>query len=270
MTGKTISTGNAAQLCNVTRDTILKWIKKGLINANRTPGGHYRVTEESIKEYLTDGISLSDNNKTAVSGETLETTPKLPTNWTPCWEYMSEDDTIRDSCQQCIVYRSKAHRCFEMSDLGQPNGFQGTYCETTCNECSFFKESVGWKNNHNILVITEDEYIIGSLIKGLHRTQLMLRFTSSIYECSALIDSFKPGVLLVDFELQQVQVENLCQRISEDKRLPSAKIIAITPKGVSPEALRFCSRSICAHLEKPVSLEHLEVCIQTLEGKLVN
>lgn len=262
MIESTISTGSAAKLCAVTRDTILKWIKKGLIDATRTPGGHYRVLEESIKPYL-----ASSGRKTERSRSRISTPPT--TDATPCWEYMSPNNGVNDACQNCIVYRSKALRCFEMSALGDKSGFQGTYCDTSCDECSYYQQAAG-QQNHNVLVITEDEYVIGSLIKGLHNTPLMVRFTSSVYECSTLIDSFKPGILLVDFDLQQVAVENLCQRLADDQRLPGAKIVAITSSRVSPEALSLCRRSICANLEKPVSLKQLESCIQTLEGKLAN
>ena len=38
-----LTTGQAARLCSVTPDTVLKWIKKGRLRGVRTAGGHYRI-----------------------------------------------------------------------------------------------------------------------------------------------------------------------------------------------------------------------------------
>lgn len=43
-----ISVTEAATLCKVTRATIWRWIKSGLLNAGVTAGGHYRITREDL------------------------------------------------------------------------------------------------------------------------------------------------------------------------------------------------------------------------------
>ncbi|MHC4942693.1 MAG: excisionase family DNA-binding protein [Planctomycetota bacterium] len=259
-TSRTISTGDAAKRCAVTRDTILKWIKKGILDATRTPGGHYRVYEVSLRPYLAGEIPCP--------ASTTETPPTDAKESVPCWEFMSPSGVVNEACQECLVYRAKALRCFEMARLGENNGFRGTFCKTSCVECSYFNTVHGQLNTNSILVLTEDVHLIGSLTKGLHGSPRILRFTSSTYECSALIDSFKPGIILVDFELHQVQIENLCQRISEDPRIPDTKIIAVTPSRMDADHLKICNRAICASLEKPITLMDLENCIMTLEGKV--
>ena len=50
MDGEYFSTGQAAKLCAVTPDTVLKWIKRGRLRARRTPGGHYRISREDLDE----------------------------------------------------------------------------------------------------------------------------------------------------------------------------------------------------------------------------
>ena len=261
ITGNTISTGKAARLCSVTRDTILKWVKKGILEAVRTPGGHYRVLEESVKPYLAAPVPAEKAQGPVDSDSTVKP-------WTPCWEYMSPDGAPSTSCQDCLVYRAKALRCFEVAPFGDNGGFRGTFCKTSCQECRYFHEVQGQQNINNILVITEDVYLIASLTSGLHRTSFFLRFTSSTYETSTLIDSFKPGIILVDFDLHQVQMENLCQRIVEDPRLPGTKVIAVAPSRMEPESLNLCSHAVCASLEKPVSLKDLASCIKALEDKI--
>ena len=259
MTSKTITTGNAARLCSVTRDTILKWIKKGILKAVRTPGGHYRVLEESIRPFM--AVHTSIQTLEPVNGKESQT------DMIPCWEYMSPDGAVTESCQECLVYRAKALRCFEVAPLGEDSGYRGKFCKTSCQECEYFRTTQGTTNTNNIIVLTEDVYLIASLTKNAHLVPFMLRFTSSTYECSALIEKIKPGIIVVDFELHQVLIENLCQRIAEDPRLPGAKIIGIVPKGMNIETLNLCTHTICASLEKPVSIRDVETCIHTLEGK---
>ena len=71
------------------------------------------------------------------------------------------------------------------------------------------------------------------------------------------------------WSLHPVQIENLCESITRDPRLPGAKILAATSSRIDPDSLKVCSRAVCASLEKPVPLEQLQACIETLEGKAV-
>ena len=47
-----LTTGQAAKLCAVTPDTVLKWIKKGRLEATRTAGGHYRVALPDLEPFM--------------------------------------------------------------------------------------------------------------------------------------------------------------------------------------------------------------------------
>ena len=47
-----LTTFQAAQVMSVTPDSILKWIKSGLLNARKTPGGHYRVSRKNLETLL--------------------------------------------------------------------------------------------------------------------------------------------------------------------------------------------------------------------------
>lgn len=52
---KYFTTGNIASYCEVDPRTVKNWIKQGILNAFKTPAGHYRTSRESfltfIKEY---------------------------------------------------------------------------------------------------------------------------------------------------------------------------------------------------------------------------
>jgi excisionase family DNA binding protein len=47
-----ISVMEAAKICKVTRATIWRWIKSGLLNAGMTAGGHYRITREDLHNLI--------------------------------------------------------------------------------------------------------------------------------------------------------------------------------------------------------------------------
>ncbi|MEC9399955.1 MAG: helix-turn-helix domain-containing protein [Myxococcota bacterium] len=46
------TTFEAANLCNANVSSIKNWIEKGELDAFRTPGGHYRIRNNSLSEFL--------------------------------------------------------------------------------------------------------------------------------------------------------------------------------------------------------------------------
>ncbi len=47
-----ITPGTVAECCQVSRSTVLKWIKSGKLKAFRLPGGHFRITADSLLSFL--------------------------------------------------------------------------------------------------------------------------------------------------------------------------------------------------------------------------
>ncbi len=47
-----ITTSKAASICGVARSTISKWIDNGSLKAFKTPGGHRKIREEDLIEFL--------------------------------------------------------------------------------------------------------------------------------------------------------------------------------------------------------------------------
>lgn len=50
--GGPLTTGDVANLCHVSHVTVFRWIKKGILKAYSTPGGHYRVRNPDLVEFL--------------------------------------------------------------------------------------------------------------------------------------------------------------------------------------------------------------------------
>lgn len=47
-----LMTGRVARYCEVSRASVLRWIKSGLLPAYTTPGGHYRTAREYLRRFL--------------------------------------------------------------------------------------------------------------------------------------------------------------------------------------------------------------------------
>lgn len=50
--GGPLTTGEVAGLCHVSQVTVFRWIKRGLLSAYCTPGGHYRIQCAHLVEFL--------------------------------------------------------------------------------------------------------------------------------------------------------------------------------------------------------------------------
>jgi excisionase family DNA binding protein len=49
-----ITTGIAADLCGVSKATVLRWIRRGYLAAFRLPDGHYRIRREDFRGFLVE------------------------------------------------------------------------------------------------------------------------------------------------------------------------------------------------------------------------
>lgn len=59
-----LTTFEAAKLCNVSYNTIKNWIKRGLLSAYRTAGGHLRIGREELERFAREhSIPISDKGQ---------------------------------------------------------------------------------------------------------------------------------------------------------------------------------------------------------------
>ena len=121
-----LTTGEAAAIFDVDPDTVLRWIKSGEIPAVRTPGGHYRIHRNVFLTKMIKDTSIK---------EKYETRSPMPY----CWEYNSESGMIREACKECIVYESRASRCYELCKIPATIGHSKFFCSESCKDCQYFK-----------------------------------------------------------------------------------------------------------------------------------
>lgn len=241
-----LSTGKVAKALSVTPDTVLKWIKAGRLPAVRTAGGHYRVSRRDIDGLIaeSDGASRPD-----------------PARFVHCWEYYETDGGVGERCLECLVYRARAIRCYEMSGLDTTAGYAGAHCTTSCDECAYYREVV--RHRRRVLVATDSRDLRRRLRDDDAGTRLELRFAESEYECSAVCAEFRPEVVVIDASMPKRVRDSLCSHLAVDPRIPGVTIVLALPESRSSSAEP--GGSFERAVPRTLDLEELERYIEELE-----
>jgi excisionase family DNA binding protein len=207
-----LTTGEAANLCSVARDTVLKWINAKKLPSKQTPGGHHRVPRSAL-------LPLINKRPQA-------TTPEPKTKSIQfCWEYHSEDGKIKGDCLSCVVYRSKTHRCYELAELPVEAGHARTHCLTSCEECEYYALVAG--QPVNVLVVSEDKAFQTGMAGQLEAARGEIRFAADEYGCAALIADYRPDFVIVDCAIGPRRCRSLATRLLEDPRIPLVRVILV-------------------------------------------
>jgi len=261
-----LTTGQAARLCAVTPDTVLKWIKKGKLPATRTAGGHYRVSLPDLDPFMAGFGQKSPNTLAGPStpSPSLESGTKEGPEEVPCWEFLSDNGEVRQACRQCVVYRVKATRCFLMAGLDSDVGHAHQFCEGSCEDCVYFRRVQGMGTQ--VLFISADENLVDR-IEWSQEDTVSMRFARNGYEASALIQDFRPEIAIIDMEGLPDQGFGLLDSIAADPRVPHVRVIlVIPPNALSRMLQRPRHRLVASILEKPQLCDRIE---EVVKGSLV-
>ncbi|MBS1856558.1 MAG: excisionase family DNA-binding protein [Acidobacteria bacterium] len=213
MRSEGLSTGEAARLCSVKPDTVLKWIKSGRLAATRTAGGHYRIDKGDL------AVLIPPRAACDVLGPETPAGGHSPLR---CWEYLSRPGAIRDECRRCVVYQIRSAWCFRVAtDLGCDIGQKKSFCASPCEDCPYYRRVSGLTTN--VLVITSDTEFVDAL--GAGDGTLTLRFARNAYEASAVIAAFRAAFVVVDDDLIADGQHDLIDHLIADTRLPGVRIV---------------------------------------------
>ena len=257
-----LTTGQAAKICSVTPDTILKWIKKGRLPGVRTAGGHYRIQRQDIEPLV-----ASPRPAESPAGQSAQCfRQKLR-----CWEYLGNQGSVRDDCLQCVVYRVRAARCFEMAGLEVEGGGGHRLCRSSCEECVYYRRINGLPTN--VLLITHDNELVDHLSHNAQKS-IILRVARNAYEASAIIHEFRPAFVTVDMEPIPPGDTELLDSLSSDPRVPGLRIVLAVPPGTrGRRRLQERNDWVVDVLEKPFGTQQMAEVIDrypvdplTLEG----
>jgi excisionase family DNA binding protein len=245
-----ITTGEAAELCSVQPDTVLKWIKKGQLRAARTAGGHHRIQHRDLQTFI---------QAHRVGGETLWPDESVA-HAVRCWEFFSEQGELREACKECVVYRVRAALCFELLGLGKAVGHAKLFCQNSCEDCAYYRRVKGLKIN--VLVVSQDEDLLQSLA-GEESEDLSLRFAHNGYGASAAIHSFRPAFAVVDRELIPDGGKELVEALTTDSRVPGLKLILAVPSA-GRRRRKESEKGAVEVLVKPFGLDRVRAVVNRL------
>jgi len=234
-------------LLSVTPDTVLKWIKSGRLPAVRTAGGHYRVAEDDVDVLIS-----------AESGRR----PPDASGFLYCWEYYAVGGEPGESCQDCLVYRARARRCYEMSGLAREVGYSGAYCTNSCANCSYYQDVV--QRSRRVLVVTESDDLRRRLELESSASRLEVEFASSEYDCSAACNDFRPEYVVIDGSLSKQVRASLCSHLAVDPRIPGVQILLAVTADAGPGSAETVS-GVDRAIPRTFQLEDLEHHIVGLE-----
>ena len=221
-----LSTGQAARLCSVKPDTILKWIHEGRLQATRTPGGHFRVDPSQLATLLPP-LSAEESPPTGLG-------PSEP-SLLRCWEYMAVGGETPEACLRCVAYRIRAAWCFEVRKLGCDVGQMSVYCQTTCQDCLYYQRVTCTATD--VLLVTVDVDLVEAL--SVDKGRLRIHVARNGYEASAVIAAFRPTFAVIDSETLRGGEAGLLDCLHMDQRACGLRIILAEPSrksGIRPPA----------------------------------
>jgi excisionase family DNA binding protein len=256
MNSRMLTTGQAAKLCSVTPDTVLKWIHSGTLPARRTAGGHHRIDERDLASFL----APTKRNKTAVGGSMApsDTTDERVVRY--CWEYNSGED-LPVGCRECVVYQMRAQRCYEAARLNPEIGHTKLFCKGDCLDCDYYRRV--HLQGTNVMVVSDDTELIHRLSGEKSGAPFSLEITDCEYSCSALVDAFRPDYVVVDCALGPERSGDICNHLAEDPRLPYVRVVMAVREGMFPTG---CDKNIFARMQRPFNVSDITECIHRAQN----
>jgi len=248
---KLLTTGQAAKLCSVTPDTVLKWIHSGALAARRTAGGHHRIDEQELTPFLepTQRPDVSAIELEPTNGSSEESVTRY------CWEYNNEEDTP-EGCRDCVVYQLRAQRCYEVAKLSPELGHTKLHCKGNCMDCEYYRRV--HLQATNVMVVTDDSDLIATLEQQTSEAPYNMEITNCEYSCSALVDTFRPDYVVVDCSFGPERSSDIANHLIEDPRLPHVRVVMAADEASFPEG---CNKNVFARIERPFRVTDITGCI---------
>lgn len=241
-----ITTTQAAELLSVSPDTVLKWVKAGKIDATRTLGGHFRIPRSALRlaESETDSSILTLSPGVHKSA------------YQYCWEYLARGGEVRPDCRECITYRSRTHRCYELRDLPEGLGCLRVYCKSTCDECDYYRMTS--ETDLNVIFLSESGRLVKDWRLGHDINGFRIQVARSEYECANIIQNFRPDYIVVDCALGKKRTASVCTNLFNDARIPVVRIILASK---TSQLTKYCDKEVCGWITRPFSIRQLKDCI---------
>ena len=241
-----LTTTETAKLLSVVPDTVLKWVRAGKIKSYRTPGGHARIPKETVDKLLTEQMK-----------EQTWLESKSEKKHQYCWEYLSVNGRITDECKECLTYKSKASRCYELRELSSGLGCLRIGCEVSCQECDYYRLVHG--QVQSVLILCENRRILTDRTRLDFIRDLQVRFVEDEYECSYVVEKFRPDFIIIDVGYGRKRTAAFCNNLFNDPRVPVARLILASQ---TMDIQEYCDNEIFCWIKKPFTIDELKNCIE--------
>ena len=242
-----LTTTQAARLLSVSPDTVLKWVKAGKVKSYRTLGGHFRIPVSEL-EVPADTVWPTPAATGTANGAAAHQY---------CWEFLAHGGDVSPECKNCITYKSRAQRCYELKDLPGGLGCLNLMCDTNCLECNYYH--VVHDQKPNVLVLTEGKRLLKGAIKSGSANGFQLQFARSEYEAASMIQDFRPDYIVVDCAFGKRRTAGICSSFFNDVRIPVVRIILSSK---AREIDDYCDQDVFAWIKKPFTIDQLRECIE--------
>lgn len=256
MNTRMLTTGQAAKLCSVTPDTVLKWIHSGALPARRTAGGHHRIDERDLASFL----APTRLNEAAPNGSVPPSESFSDSATRYCWEYNSGDE-LPVGCRECVVYQMRAQRCYEVAKLDPDIGHTKLFCKGDCLDCDYYRQV--HLQGTNVVVVTDDTELTQALQNEKTEAPYNLEITDCEYSCSALVDTFRPDYVVVDCTFGLERSGDICNHLAQDPRLPYVRVVMAVNEGMFPTG---CDKNIFARMQRPFNVSDITECIHRAQN----
>ena len=124
-----LTTAEASKYLNVTRFTVLNWIKSGKLQSASTFGGHSRIPRGVLQAAL--------KQVTTTNRSTTITTPipKESNSTVHCWESKEvAASKCGHNCTKCLIFKKKVDVCFlSVKEYGSLK----VECKQDCMSCTY-------------------------------------------------------------------------------------------------------------------------------------
>jgi DNA-binding NtrC family response regulator len=110
----------------------------------------------------------------------------------------------------------------------------------------------------NVLVVTDDPSLSNELMAQAEEARFNLEITDCEYNCSAVIDHFKPEFVVIDSKLGIQVSQQMSTHIMKDPRIPYVRVIIAGGNEEFPEE---CDRKVFARMTRPFDISNISDCI---------
>ncbi len=242
------TTSQAADLLAVSSDTVLKWVRQGKISSYRTPGGHARIPREAVERLL----------PVQINGQSLPSAE--PPAYHYCWEFYAPEGRTKPECHDCMVFRSRARRCYELREISEEFGYLTPHCHSECEDCEYY--GIVRDEGTQVLIVTRNSKLRDSLTEEAEGGDVVMQFADSEYQCASILHAFRPDYVVLDCALGRNRTQEMCRYLSTDERIPFTKII-LTSRSADVEDC-FDGR-IFGWIKKPFTFQQLRCCLGQAE-----